>query len=189
MPAGANSNKAVPTFGQRLNRRGTAFCVAAYGIAVAFSNYKRFDAARRSCAGGRAARSSSARCADRRLTPPLERISLAGISLVLLNSMLKPLYTDLGFDKNVGGGVAAGVMYLGVAVGGLVAGPFEDASGKYAQVWVGAFFMLGNLLCALSTDHKLCWGGSFDGCVADMILTGRLITGLGSGLALVVSPR
>ena len=103
--------------------------------------------------------------------------------------MLKPLYTDLGFDKNVGSGVAAASMYLGVAVGGLVAGPFEDACGKYAQVWMGALYVLGNILCAFSTDHKLCWGGSFDGCVADMILAGRLITGLASGLALVVSPR
>ena len=103
--------------------------------------------------------------------------------------MLKPLAKDLGFDRKIGGGVASASVYLGTALGGFLAGPFEDASGKYAQVWIGVLYAIGNLLCAFSTEHKICWGGSFDGCVADMVLAGRLIMGLANGLVLVVSSR
>ena len=113
----------------------------------------------------------------------------SGIAVVIINTMLKTLSSDLEFDKNVGGGVAAAAVFLGACVGGLVAGPFDDVTGKYAQIWIAVFYSAGDMLCAFATTDKLCWGGAFDGCVPFMVLFGRLLTGLASGLVLVVSPR
>ena len=116
-------------------------------------------------------------------------LTFEGIGLVIVNTMLEPMSEDLGFDKNVGGAVATSVFYIGAMVGGLIAGPFEKASGKFAQLWIGALYAFGNIFAGLTTDSKVCWGGPFDGCVAKMLFAGRVLTGLASGLMLVVSPK
>ena len=116
-------------------------------------------------------------------------LTFEGMGLVIVNTMLEPMSEDLGFDKNVGGAVATAAFYVGAILGGFVIAPFEKASGKFAQLWIGALYALGNILAGLTTDHNLCWGGPLDGCVANMLVAGRVLTGFASGLMLVVSPK
>ena len=103
--------------------------------------------------------------------------------------MLENMSQDLAFEENVGG--TAGLIYLfcvGAMVGGLLAGPFEKATGKFAQLCIGVLYASGNILAGFTIDHKICRGGPFNGCVASMLFTGRVLTGL-AGLMLVVSPK
>ena len=113
----------------------------------------------------------------------------SGVTLVIVNTMLEAMSEDLGFDKNVGGAVASASLYIGIMIGGLTAGPFEKISGRFVQTWIGLLYTTGNLLAGFSTDHKICWGGPFGGCVADMLFIGRLLNGFASGFMLVVSPK
>lgn len=112
-----------------------------------------------------------------------------GIALVVVNTMLDRLSEDLGFDKNVGGAVASAALYLGAGVGGLLSGLFQRICGKFSQVLIGIMYAAGSVMCGLSTDDKICWGGPFDGCVAYMVVAGRTLTGIASGLMLVISPK
>jgi len=112
-----------------------------------------------------------------------------GVALVVVNTMLSTLSEDLGFDENVGGAVATAALYLGAGVGGVLAGPFQRCCGKFSQVWIGVLYLAGSVLCGCTTDHKVCWGGPFDGCVANMLFVGRCLTGIASGLMLVISPK
>ena len=113
----------------------------------------------------------------------------AGIALVIVNTMLDNLSEDLTFEKNVGGAAVSSIFYVGAMLGGLVAGPFEKASGKFAQLWIGVLYACGNIIAGLTADHKFCWGGPFDGCVTSMLFAARILTGFALGLMLVVSPK
>ena len=103
--------------------------------------------------------------------------------------MLENMSDDLAFEKNVGGAAVSSIFYVGAMVGGLIAGPFEKASGRFAQLCISVLYASGNILAGFTTDSKVCWGGPFGGCVADMLFAGRVLTGLASGLMLVVSPK
>ena len=107
----------------------------------------------------------------------------------MVNTMLETLAEDLGFDEDVGGAVASSALFLGAICGSLFVGIFQKICGKYSQLWTGVLYGTGNLLCAVTTDAKLCWGGAFDGCVPIMILIGRLTAGTAAGLTFVIAPR
>ena len=103
--------------------------------------------------------------------------------------MLEAISEDLGLDENVGGAVAAASLYVGAIIGGFVVGPFDRCSGQFAQFWTGLLYLLASLLCGLTNEHKICWGGPFDGCVPYMLLLGRVIAGVSYGFSIVISPK
>ena len=92
--------------------------------------------------------------------------------------MLENMSQDLAFEKNVGGTAVSSIFCVGAMVSGLLAGPFEKATGKFAQLCIGVLYASGNILAGFTTDSKVCWGGPFGGCVADMLFAGRVLTGL-----------
>lgn len=112
-----------------------------------------------------------------------------GVALVIINTMLETLSQNLDFDEDVGGAVITAVLFLGAALGGLVTGPFEKSFGKYSQLILGLFFITGNVLCAATTDDKICSHKVVKGCVPVMIFVGRFIVGFSSGLVFVISPK
>ena len=103
--------------------------------------------------------------------------------------MLEAVSNDLKFDENIGGAVAAAALYAGAVIGGFVVGPFEQCCGRLAQFWNALLYLLASLLCGLTTEHKICWGGPFDGCVPYMLLLGRVIAGVAFGFSIVISPK
>ena len=107
----------------------------------------------------------------------------------VMNTMLEAISEDLGFEANVGGAVASAVIYAGAVIGGFFVGPFEKRCGRFAQFWSSFLFLLASLLCGLTTEHKICWDGLFDGCVPYMLFFGRVIAGLAFGFSIVISPK
>lgn len=103
--------------------------------------------------------------------------------------MLDALSEDLGFDKNIGGAVVAAVIYLGCAIGSFLSGWVQSFFRQFSQILVAVLFLIGSLLCALSTSQKLCWSGPLPGCVPIMLLIGRWVIGVASGITVVISPK
>ena len=120
---------------------------------------------------------------------PESSVSSTGLAMSIMNTMLEAISDDLGIEENVGGAVAAAALYAGAVIGGFVVGPFEKCCGRFVQFWIAFLYLLASLLCGLTTDHKICWGGPFDGCVPYMLLFGRVISGVAFGFSIVISPK
>lgn len=111
------------------------------------------------------------------------------MALVIINTMLESFSKDLEIDEDIGGAVIASILFLGAAIGGLIAGPFERAFKRYTQVVIGFLFAVGAFLCAFTTKDSFCREGTTDECVPYMAFVGRIISGIASGTSLVVSPK
>ena len=109
--------------------------------------------------------------------------------MVAMNASSGAMSVSLGFEKNAGGAFASAALFLGMALGNLGSAAFERWTGRYVQTWIGVLYATGNLLCACTTAHKVYWGGEFHGCVAVMLLVGRIVTGIGCGLSTATSPK
>jgi len=107
----------------------------------------------------------------------------------MMNTMLDSVSSELNFDKNIGGAIATGAIYLGCTIGSFLSGLTLHFFGRCSQLVMATLFLMGSILCGLSPQNHLCWGGPLNGCVPTMLLCGRLLIGLASGLAVVMSPK
>eukprot|EP00210_Caulerpa_lentillifera_P006644 g6347.t1 len=112
-----------------------------------------------------------------------------GLGLTIMNTMLDSLSSELDFDKNISGAVATSAIYLGCSIGSFFSGVTSHIFGDCAQLFMAIMFLLGNVLCTLSVQSHICWGGPLSDCIPSMLLIGRLLTGAASGVAVVISPK
>lgn len=111
--------------------------------------------------------------------------------MALLNTMLDALVEEEGleFDKNITGAILTASLYLGCGIGSYLTGRVQSLLKHFSQLALAVLFFCGSLFCGFTTTDHFCWGGVFEGCVPFMFLIGRIITGIGGGICVVISPK
>eukprot|EP01025_Chloroclados_australasicus_P055545 TRINITY_DN6749_c0_g5_i1.p1 TRINITY_DN6749_c0_g5~~TRINITY_DN6749_c0_g5_i1.p1 ORF type:complete len:547 (+),score=61.30 TRINITY_DN6749_c0_g5_i1:122-1642(+) len=119
-----------------------------------------------------------------------------GYHIGVLNTALNQLAVAFGYASVTGWqtSIIVATMLLGAAVGSLPSGSVADRIGpKRTMMWSSIFFLVGILICVLtpSVYNSPNPPNPEVGCGKCMIvfIIGRLLCGLGAGVAGVVSPR
>ncbi len=102
-------------------------------------------------------------------------MSLTAFSIDAVLPALPDIGNDLGIEEENMNQLVIALLFLGMSAGQMIYGPFSDAAGRKPAIYIGLFIFIAGTLLSL-----------FAACFT-MMLTGRVLQGLGAASTRIVS--